>query len=138
MPMLPIEIDRIQRSVPMSPRFERWLDPRAPVARGAGYEVQVHSGRHEGVVNSRPISAARTLLAIRVDGEKRIGLAVPAGQRAFLVVVSGAGRIDGDDTAVSTDDIVWFKSVDGDEPVLLGLEADVELRALLYSEASLE
>jgi redox-sensitive bicupin YhaK (pirin superfamily) len=136
--MLSIEIDRIQRSVPMSPRFERWLDPRAPVAQGAGYEVHVHSGRHEGVANVRAISAARTLLAIRVDGRKRVELEVPPGQRAFLVVVSGAGRIEGDDTPVKTDDIVWFKSVEGEEPVLLGLEADVELRALLYSEASLE
>jgi redox-sensitive bicupin YhaK (pirin superfamily) len=136
--MLSIEIDRIQRSVPMSPRFERWLDRRAPVARGAGYEVHVHSGRHEGIENQRRISVGRTLLAFRVDGGTRIELAVPAGQRAFLVVVSGAGRIDGDDTVVKTDDIVWFKSVDGGEPALLGLEADVELRALLYSEASLE
>jgi redox-sensitive bicupin YhaK (pirin superfamily) len=136
--MLPIEIDRIQRAVPMSPRFERWLDPRAPVARGEGYEVHVHSGRHQGVANTRAISAGRTLLAIRVGGEKRVELEVPCGQRAFLVIVSGAGRIDGDDTVVRTDDIVWFKSVGGEEPVLLGLEAEVELRALLYSEASLE
>ena len=136
--MLSIEIDRIQRAVPMSPRFERWLDPRAPIARGEGYEVQVHSGRHQGVAHVRAISAARTLLAIRVDGGKRVELEVPCGQRAFLVIVSGAGRIDGDDTVVRTDDIVWFKSVDGEEPVLLGLEAEVGLRALLYSEASLE
>ncbi|HEX7404019.1 MAG TPA: hypothetical protein VF287_08395 [Usitatibacter sp.] len=121
----------------MSPRFERWLDPRAPVARGEGYEVEVHSGRHQGVANTRAISTGRTLFAIRVDGEKRVELEVPCGQRTFLVIVSGAGRIEGDDTVVKTDDIVWFKSVDGEEPVLLGLEADVELRALLYSEASL-
>lgn len=133
--MLPIEIDRIQRAVPMSPRFEQWLDARAPVKRGAGYEVQVHAGRHDGVVN--PKAATRTLLAIRVDAGKRVELEVPAGQRAFLVVVSGAGRIEGDDTPVRTDDIVWFKAVEGEEPVFLGLEADVEFRALLYSEASL-
>jgi redox-sensitive bicupin YhaK (pirin superfamily) len=136
--MLSIEIDRIQRSVPMSPRFERWLDPHAPIARGSGYEVHVHSGRHGSVTNSRPVSAARTLLGIHLDGGKRVRLEVPAGQRAFLVVVSGAGRIEGDDTVVNTDDIVWFKSVEGEERVFLGLEADVELRALLYSEASLE
>ncbi|HEX7558990.1 MAG TPA: hypothetical protein VF386_07315 [Usitatibacter sp.] len=99
----------------------------------------MHSGRHEGAANVRAISAARTLLAIRVDGGKRVALEVPCGQRAFLVIVSGAGRIEGDDaTMVKTDDIVWFKSVHGEEPALLGLEADVELRALLYSEASLE
>ena len=134
--MQPIEIDRIQRAVPMSPRFEKWLDARAPVKRGAGYEVEVHSGRHEGVENRKP--GSRTLLGIRVDGERRVEVEVPAGQRAFLVVVSGAGRIEGDDTAVRTDDIVWFKTVEGEEPVLLGLEADVELRALLYSDTSLE
>jgi redox-sensitive bicupin YhaK (pirin superfamily) len=136
--MVSIEIDRIQRSVPMSPRFEKWLDARAPVARGAGHEVHVHSGRHGDVANSRPVSAARTLLGVRIDGGARVRLEIPAGQRAFLVVVSGAGRIEGADTVVKTDDIVWFKSVEGEERVFLGLEADVELRALLYSEASLE
>ena len=134
--MTPIEIDRIQRSVPITPRFEQWLDASAPVQRGAGYEVQVHAGSHAGVENRK--AARRTLLGIRVDGEKRVELAVPAGERAFLIVVSGAGRIEGDDTAVKTDDIVWFKPHEGDEPVFLGLEADVELRALLYSEAELE
>jgi redox-sensitive bicupin YhaK (pirin superfamily) len=133
--MLPIEVDRIQRAVPMSPRFEKWLDARAPVKRGAGYEVHVHAGRHDGVEN--PKAARRTLLAIRVDACKRVEIEVPAGQRAFLVVVSGAGRLEGDDTAVATDDIVWFKTADRGEPVFLGLEADVELRALLYSEAEL-
>jgi redox-sensitive bicupin YhaK (pirin superfamily) len=135
--MTPIEIDRIQRSVPITPRFEKWLDPKAPVKRGAGYEVHVHSGRHEDVENARAKPTRRTLLAIRVDGEKRVELEVPCGQKAFLVVVSGAGRIEGDDTAVKTDDIVWFKTVEGLEPALLGLEADVELRALLYSETSI-
>jgi redox-sensitive bicupin YhaK (pirin superfamily) len=134
--MTPIEIDRIQRAVPMAPRFEKWIDASAPVQRGVGYEVQVHSGRHADVENRK--TERRTLLGIRVDGEKRVELHVPAGQRAFLVVVSGAGRIEGDDTAVKTDDIVWFKPNQGDEPLFLGIEADVEMRALLYSEAELE
>jgi redox-sensitive bicupin YhaK (pirin superfamily) len=136
--MTPIVIDRIQRGVPMTPRFEKWLDPKAPVKRGAGYEVKVHSGRHEEVENAPATRTARTLLDIRVDGERRVELAVFPGHKAFLVVISGAGRIEGDDTAVKTDDIVWFKTVEGAEPEFLGLEADVELRALLYSDHSLE
>jgi len=135
--MTPVGNDRIRRSVPIAARFERGLDAGAPGERGVGYGVQVHAGGHGGVGN-RKGGARRTLLGVRVDGEKRVELEVPAGQRAFLVVVSGAGRIEGDDTAVKTDDIVWFKPNQGDEPVFLGLEADVEMRALLYSEAELE
>lgn len=135
--MQPVEIDRIQR-VPNPPRFDQWLDAKAPVKRGAGYEVQVHSGRHDGVENPRARQATRTVLGIRIDGEKRVEFEVRPGERAFLIVLSGAGRIEGDDTAVKGDDVVWFKTVAGAECALLGLEADVELRALLYSERSRE
>ena len=34
--------------------------------------------------------------------------------------------------------MVWFKRVAGPEPAFLGIEADVEMRALLYSERSPE
>ena len=135
--MQPVEIDRIQR-VPNPPRFEQWLDAKAPVKRGPGYEVAVHAGRHDGVENTRDRASTRTVLDIRVDGDKRVELEVRPGERAFLIVLSGAGRIEGDDTAVKGDDVVWFKPVPGGEPAFLGLEADVELRALLYSESAPE
>jgi redox-sensitive bicupin YhaK (pirin superfamily) len=135
--MQPVEIDRIQR-VPNPPRFDQWLDARAPVKRGPGYEVEVHAGHHDGVENTRDRSSRRTVLGIRVDGDKRVELHVRPGERAFLIVLSGAGRIEGDDTAVKTDDVVWFKPVAGRDPAFLGLEADVEMRAMLYSERSPE
>ena len=135
--MQPVEIDRIQR-VPNPPRFDQWLDARAPVRQGAGYEVHVHSGSHGGVENSRPRFSSRTVLGIRMDGEKRVEFEVRPGERAFLIVLSGAGRIEGDDTAVKGNDVVWFTTVAGDERAFLGLQADVELRALFYSERSPE
>ena len=135
--MQPVEIDRIQR-VPNPPRFDQWLDAKAPVKRGPGYEVEVHAGRHDGVENTRDRASTRTVLRIRVDGERRVELEVRPGERAFLIVLSGAGRIEGDDTAVRGDDVVWFKPPADGEPAFLGLEADVEMRALLYSERSPE
>ena len=135
--MQPVEIDRIQR-VANPPRFDQWLDAKAPVKRGVGYEIQVHAGRHDGVENVRARFSARTVLGIRVDGEKRVEFEVRPGERAFLIVLSGAGRIEGDDTAVKGDDVVWFKTVAGPDCAYLGLEADIELRALLYSERSPE
>ncbi len=131
--MQPVEIDRIQR-VPNPPRFDQWLDAKAPVKRGPGYEVQVHAGRHDDIQNTRERGSSRTVLAIRLDGEKRVELEVRPGGRAFLIVLSGAGRIEGDDTAVKADDVVWFKPVPGDESAFLGLEADIEMRAVLYSD----
>ena len=131
----PVEIDRIQR-VPNPPRLDQWLDARAPVKRGAGYEVKVHSGAHDGVENTRGLASRRTVLQIRVDSEKRVELQVRPGERAFLIVLSGAGRIEGDDTAVKGDDVVWFKPVTGVECAFLGLEADIDIEALLYSEQS--
>ncbi len=135
--MQPIEIDRIQR-VPNPPRLEQWLDARAPVKRGPGFEIEVHSGSHDGVRNTRATASARTVLGIRMDGERRVEIQVRPGERAFLIVLSGAGRIEGDDTAVKGDEVVWFKPVAGGEAAFLGLEADIEMRALLYSERSPE
>jgi redox-sensitive bicupin YhaK (pirin superfamily) len=70
-----------------------------------------------------------------VQGEKRIEIVVPPGWRAFLYVVSGSGRIEGDDTAVKDEDVVWFKPVphDAGEATVLGLEADIDLRALFFA-----
>ena len=133
----PVEIDRIQR-VPNPPRLDQWLDSKAPVKRGPGYEVTVHSGRHDDVENTRGMASRRTVLGIRIDGERRVELAVRPGERAFLIVLSGAGRIEGDDTAVKGDEVVWFKLVAGPEPAFLGIEADVQMQALLYSEQSPE
>jgi redox-sensitive bicupin YhaK (pirin superfamily) len=135
--MQPVEIDRVQR-VPNPPRFEQCLDAKAPVKRGPGYEVKVHAGSHDGVENTRDRASSRTVLDIRVDGERRVELEVRPGERAFLIVLSGAGRIEGDDTAVKGDDVVWFKPVPGGDSAFLGLEADVEMRALLYSESAPE
>ena len=74
-----------------------------------------------------------TLLDVRVEGEKRVELEVPAGHRAFLYVLSGYGRLEGDDTAIAGDDVVWFKPARAGAPQLIGLEADVALRALLFA-----
>jgi redox-sensitive bicupin YhaK (pirin superfamily) len=133
--MQSVAIDRIQR-VANPPRFDQWLDARAPVKRGAGYEIQVHCGRHGEVENPRVKFTARTVLAIRVDGGKRVEFEVSAGERAFLVVLSGSGRVEGEETAVKGNDVVWFKVVVDDDRAVLGLAADVELRALFYSERS--
>jgi len=59
----------------------------------------------------------------------------PPGTRAFLYVVSGHGRIEGDDTPVKDEDVVWFEPVPADakEPALLGLEADVDMHALFFA-----
>src|SRR5258705_8021080 len=102
--MQPVEIDRIQR-VPNPPRFDQWLDAKAPVKRGPGYEVEVHAGRHDGVENTRDRASTRTVLRIRVDGERRVEVQVRPGQRAFLLRLSGRGRLQGDVTPVEGDDV---------------------------------
>jgi hypothetical protein len=49
--------------------------------------------------------------------------------------VSGHGRIEGDDTAVTDEDVVWFKPVPADakERAILGLEADIDMHALFFA-----
>jgi redox-sensitive bicupin YhaK (pirin superfamily) len=114
-----------------------YRDQRAgdtPVKKGVGYEVRVYAGRHEDVAHPHSSLWPLTLLDVSVAGEKRVELEVPPGYRAFLYVLSGSARIEGDDTPVKDEDVVWFKPVARDgEPGLLGLEADIPMRALLFA-----
>lgn len=132
----PVEIDRIQH-VPNPPRLDQWLDPKAPVKRGVGYTVTVHSGVFGEIGNKRGKGSTRTVLGIRVEGERRVEVEIQPGERAFLIVLSGAGRVEGDDTAVKENDVVWFKPVPGPNRAFLGLEADIGMQALFYSERSM-
>ena len=118
-------------------RDQRGAD--APVKRGVGYEVRVYAGRHDGVDHPHASLWPLTLLEVRLKGEKRVELEVPPGYRAFLYVLSGSGRIEGDDTAVKDEDVVWFKPVPaGSAPAILGLEADIDLRALLFAGPTID
>jgi redox-sensitive bicupin YhaK (pirin superfamily) len=132
----PVDIDRIQH-VPNPPRFDQWLDPRAPSASGAGYTVTVHCGAFGGIAHKTK-GSTRTVLGIRIERERRVEIDVKPGERAFLIVLSGAGRIEGDDTPVKDNDVVWFKPVPGSDHGFLGLECDLDLEALYYSEQSIE
>jgi redox-sensitive bicupin YhaK (pirin superfamily) len=96
--------------------------------------VRVYAGRFDGVEHPHASLWPLTLLDVRVAGEKRVEIPVPAGHRAFLYVLSGSGRIEGDDTAVKDEDVVWFKALPpGGAPAVLGLEADIDLRALFFA-----
>jgi redox-sensitive bicupin YhaK (pirin superfamily) len=115
-----------------------YSDQRAadtPVKKGPGYEVRVYAGRHDDIQHPHGSLWPLTLLDLRVQGEKRVELVVPPGYRAFLYVISGSGRIEGDDTAVKDEDVVWFKPAptDADENTVLGLEADIDMRALFFA-----
>ena len=69
---------------------------------------------------------------LTIDGQE---IEVPPGYRSFLYVLSGHGRIEGDDTAVGDEDVVWFKPAQGDakEATVLGLEADINMHALFFA-----
>jgi redox-sensitive bicupin YhaK (pirin superfamily) len=116
-----------------------YRDQRAadtPVARGPGYEVRVYAGRFGELQHPHGSLWPLTLLDVRVQGEKRVEIEVPPGYRSFLYVLSGSGRIEGDDTAVKDEDVVWFKPAAtslGKECTVLGLEADIDMHALFFA-----
>lgn len=115
-----------------------YRDQRAadtPAKQGPGYEVRVYAGRFEDLQHPHGSLWPLTLLDVRVQGEKRIEIEVPAGYRSFLYVVSGHGRIEGDDTAITDEDVVWFKPApsNASERTVLGLEADIDMRALFFA-----
>jgi redox-sensitive bicupin YhaK (pirin superfamily) len=115
-----------------------YRDQRAcetPVKSGPGHQVRVYAGRHDDLEHPHGSLWPLTLLDVKLQGEKRVELMAPPGTRAFLYIVSGHGRIEGDDTAVTDEDVVWFKPVPSDakERAILGLEADIDMHALFFA-----
>jgi redox-sensitive bicupin YhaK (pirin superfamily) len=115
-----------------------YRDQRAadtPLKSGPGYEVRVYAGRHDDLEHPHGSLWPLTLLDVNLRGEKRVELVAPPATRAFLYVVSGHGRIEGDDTPVTDEDVVWFKPLPAGakEGAVLGLEADIDMRALFFA-----
>jgi len=90
----------------------------AHVREGVGYRLRQYDGH---------------LVDVSIAGEKRVELEVATGGRALLYVLSGGGRLEGDDTAIGEDDVVWFKPADGSDCRVIGIEADTALRALVFA-----
>ena len=109
---------------------------RTPVSSGPGYEVRVYAGRHDDAEHPHGSLWPLMLLDARVAGERRVELEVPAGYRAFLYVLSGHGRLEGDDTAIAQEEVVWFKPARTARTI--GLEADIDLRALLFAGPTID
>ena len=109
---------------------------RTPVSSGPGYEVRVYAGRHDEAAHPHASLWPLMLLDARVAGGKRVELEVPAGYRAFLYVLSGRGRLEGDDTAIGQEQVVWFKPARSAR--IVGLEADERLRALLFAGPTID
>ena len=107
-----------------------------PISSGPGYELRVYAGRHDDVELAYASLWPMMLIDARVEGEKRVEVEVPAGYRAFLYVLSGRGRLEGDDTAFAEEDVVWFKPAHA--PRLIGLEADIDVRALLFGGPAID
>ena len=107
-----------------------------PAKSGPGYEVRVYAGRHENVEHPHASLWPLTLLDARLERGRRVELVVPRGHRAFLYVLEGSGRIEGDDTAVKDEDVVWFKPPARD--AIIGLECDIDMRALLFAAPTID
>lgn len=133
-----LNLPATQKMSPATYRDQRVAD--TPVKNGPGVEVRVYAGTHDDIRQPHASVWPLMLLDVRVNGGKRVELVVPPGYRAFLYVISGSGRIEGDDTAVKDEDVVWFKPAptDGEEKTVLGLESDIDMRALLFAAPVIE
>ena len=115
-----LDIDRITRAgVP------QWA---ANAARDGSGGIVVREG-----VGYTLRQLGERLHEVSVASEKRVELEVAAGDQALLYVLSGGGRLEGDDTAIGQDDVVWFKPALAGARQMIGIEADTPLRALLFA-----
>ena len=64
-----------------------------------------------------------------VEAGKRAEFDVPAGAHPVVYVMEGSVRFEGDDTAASAGDVVWFKPAG--EGAQVGVEADAPARGVV-------
>ena len=96
---------------------------RHPDPAGAGYAQQEQDIR---------AARARGGIEFAIERGKRAEIRVPPGERPVVHVLEGAVRFEGDDTAASAGDVVWFSAAM--ERGILGIQADVAARALVVLE----
>jgi quercetin dioxygenase-like cupin family protein len=96
---------------------------RHPDPAGAGYAQQ-----------EQDIRAARAQGGIEfaIEPGKRAEIRVPPGERPVVHVLEGAVRFEGDDTAATAGDVVWFCAAT--ERGILGIQADVPARGVVVLE----
>lgn len=71
---------------------------------------------------------------ISIEAGKRAEYPVPAGRQAVLHVIEGSVRLEGDDTAASEGDTVYFKPPAPGDQAMVGVEADLPFRGVLITD----
>jgi len=105
------------------PRYQDLTAATLPVRREPGAEITVFSGA-SGEVRAETLNHVPvTMLRVRLEPEASTALALPSDQRAFLVTLSGEGRVAGDDedTPVRAGQVAWLS----DTPSASGSEVGV-------------
>jgi redox-sensitive bicupin YhaK (pirin superfamily) len=115
-------------------RYVERRGAEAPVHRAPGVEARVYAGRLGGIAVPHGTTWPLTLIDLRLEAGATFDLPLPAGDRAFVYVVSGAGSIGA--APVGRDGVAWPER--SDAPALLPFAARDAMRALVFASPPID
>ncbi len=135
----PVHVLQLWINLPASAKLApyRYQDLRGaqmPVRREPGVEVRVFSGQSGALRGPALNHVPVTLLDIRMAPGAQFTQALPAGDNAFLHVLSGEGRFGAQATPAGADRTLWLaRAPEGAQASSVRLQADTGLHVLLLS-----
>ena len=106
----------------------------APKVTGPGHEILVYAGRQGEVVQPHGSSYPMSLASVRIEAGATARLDIQQGDRGFLYVVEGDGRVGVDEIELRSGQVAWLDpSGDGDGDDTLAITAGAPMLAVLFA-----
>jgi hypothetical protein len=125
-----------QKMIPA--RYVNQAAAAAPVVTRPGVVARLYAGKLADVVAPHGSDWPMSLMDIEAEAGATVALEVPAGDRGFLYLLSGAATVGAGAAHVDAGEAAWFEPSDEAGFDTLSLTAAAPLRALLYSGAPID
>jgi hypothetical protein len=115
------------------PSYQDLRGSDMPVRREPGVILRVFAGSSGSVTATTSTHVPVTMIEIRAEAGTRVAQELPAGDNAFIYVVSGSGRFGGKGTSGRAGQAVWFGPTDGGPMSTLAIQVDTPLHGVLWA-----
>ena len=106
----------------------------APKVTGPGHEILVYAGRQGEIAQPHGSSYPMSLASIRIEAGAAATLDIESGDRGFLYVVEGDGRVGADAAELRAGQVAWLDpSGDGDGVDTVTITAGAPMLAVLFA-----
>jgi quercetin 2,3-dioxygenase len=104
---LPARLKRVKA------RYQNVLASDAPANRETGVEARLYAGRLGGLTAPFASTWPMTVIELKLEAGAAFQIPVPAGERAFALILEGAVALGADKRLAKTGDVAWAAASSG-------------------------